>query len=241
MRLRRIEDSLGEDFERRLGQSRWWRIHETEFTGCRGKRVRQSLPSQRVWHLLLTGHGASMEEVVSACRTRRERVHSIMNTSLYAEMERLRSMKLAELRERYCELYGEQATSAHRQHLVRRIAWRWQALQQGDISERARRRALEIANDADLKTQVPSRWAQALTVRRAAARNPRLPAIGSLLQREYRGRRIVVEVLADGFQYEGRRYGSLSAVAQAATGTHWNGLVFFGLAERKKQGPRDAR
>lgn len=161
-----------------------------------------------------------------------------MNTSVSAEMERLRSMKLAGLRERYRELYGEAATSAHRQHLVRRIAWRLQALQQGDICERARRRALEIAHDADLKTQVPSGWGQALTVRRKTPRNPRLPVVGSLLKREYRGRTIVVEALADGFQYEGRRYRSLSAVAQAATGTHWNGLVFFGLAERQKRNPR---
>lgn len=181
-----------------------------------------------------------MEEVVRVHRER-ERGPTIMNTSVGAEMERLGSMTLAALRARYREVYGEEASSAHRQHLVRRIAWRLQALQQGDISERARRRALEIANDADLKTQVPSGWAPATAAKRPARRNPRLPAIGSLLTREHKGRTIVVQRLADGFQYEGRRYGSLSAVAQAATGTHWNGLLFFGLAERQNRRPRGVR
>jgi hypothetical protein len=46
---------------------------------------------------------------------------------------------------------------------------------------------------------------------------------------------VVVRILADGFEYEGRRYGSLSAVARAATGTRWNGLLFFGLTERAKR------
>ena len=181
-----------------------------------------------------------MEDVVSV-RRKKERVPTIMNTSVCAKMERLGSLTLAELRERYREVYGEEATSAHRQHLVRRIAWRLQALEQGDISERVRRRALEIAQDADLKTQVPSGWAPETAARRTARRNPQLPAIGSLLTREYQGRTIVVQRLTDGFHYEGRRYGSLSAVAQAATGTHWNGLLFFGLAQRPNRRPRDVR
>jgi hypothetical protein len=46
-------------------------------------------------------------------------------------------------------------------------------------------------------------------------------------------RQIVVKVLTDGFEYETRRYRSLSAIARAATGTRWNGLLFLGLTERR--------
>jgi hypothetical protein len=57
---------------------------------------------------------------------------------------------------------------------------------------------------------------------------------GTLLAREFRGRDIVVKVLDKGFEYDGRRFKSLSAIAQEATGSKWNGFLFFGLAESKE-------
>ena len=152
-------------------------------------------------------------------------------------LERLKRMTLAQLRERYQEVFGEECRSQHKQHLVRRIAWRLQALAQGDLSERARRRALEIANDADLKLQVPDAWVHRNRITkedRPQRPDRRLPAPGTLLTRSYRDKTIVVKVLAEGFEYEGRHYRSLSAVARAATGTRWNGLLFFALAQRRK-------
>ena len=56
---------------------------------------------------------------------------------------------------------------------------------------------------------------------------------GTLLTRRLGDRQIVVKVLSDGFEYESRRYRSLSAIAREVTGTRWNGLLFFGLAERR--------
>jgi hypothetical protein len=63
---------------------------------------------------------------------------------------------------------------------------------------------------------------------------------GALLTRKWKGRTVLVEVLAKGFRHENRQYSSLSAIATAITGTRWNGLAFFGLTrparrERKKQ------
>jgi hypothetical protein len=68
----------------------------------------------------------------------------------------------------------------------------------------------------------------------------RLPLPGTLLTRQWKGRTLLVEVLARGFRYENRHYSSLSAIAVAVTGTRWNGLAFFGLtraagAERKER------
>jgi hypothetical protein len=60
-----------------------------------------------------------------------------------------------------------------------------------------------------------------------------LPTPGTLLTRRVGDRQIVVKVLSDGFEYETRRYGSLSAIAREVTGTRWNGLLFFRLTERR--------
>ena len=110
-----------------------------------------------------------------------------------------------------------------------------QVLTQGDLPERAARRAQELANDADLKTQVPAGWAPTVKpVAGGVRRDRRLPTAGSLLRRSYRGGNVEVQVLADGFEYEGQRYDSLSAVARKVTGTRWNGLLFFGLTKRGK-------
>jgi len=161
-----------------------------------------------------------------------------MDEWVYTEIERLRSLRIQELRGRYRELFGEDSRTAHKPHLIRQIAWRLQVQAQGDLSERARQRALEIANDADLKNQVPRHWEETGSTgqgTRRVQRAGRIPAAGTLLRRVYRDRTVVVKILSDGFEYEGRRYGSLSAVARAATGTRWNGLLFFGLTERGKQ------
>jgi len=161
------------------------------------------------------------------------------------KVSELRRMTVGELRREYVEVFGEQTRSYHKEFLVRRIAWRIQANSEGGLPERARKRALEIADDADLRTRAPgsaqssSPVAQAATGRAAVIgrvevqADDRLPMPGALLTREYRGRTIRVRVLPKGFDYEGTIYRSLSAVAQAVTGAHWNGYLFFGIQAPK--------
>ena len=156
-----------------------------------------------------------------------------MNPSIVAEVEQLRQLKTAVLRTRYREVLGEESRSSNRQSLLRRIAWRLQAKAEGDLSERARRRALEIADDADLRQRVPKDFlAQsapspvgASADRIGSRRDARLPVLGTVLTRQYRDRRIVVTVLADAFEYQSRRYRSLSAIAREVTGRRWNGRL----------------
>src|SRR5690242_5179539 len=146
-------------------------------------------------------------------------------------------MTVSQMREKYIEVFGEESRSNHKQFLFRRIAWRIQALAEDGLSERARRRALEIANDADLRVRAPKTafqqdvgFSQESVKRKVAAEtDPRLPFVGSEIAREYKGRRIVVKVLAGGFEFEGKIYKSLSAIAREVTGTKWNGFLFFGL------------
>ena len=78
-----------------------------------------------------------------------------MDTALLTKIENLRRATLAELREKYREVFQEETRSRHREHLFRRIAWRLQALAEGDLPERARRRAQQIAQDADLRMIAP--------------------------------------------------------------------------------------
>ena len=159
-----------------------------------------------------------------------------MDTAVWMEVEKLRRATLTELREKYREVFEEEARSRHREHLFRRIAWRLQALADGDLSERARGRAQQIARDADLRVVAPRDF---FTVSGERVRtthgdrreqDSRLPLPGALLSRKWKGRTVLVEVLAEGFRYENRQYSSLSAIAVAVTGTRWNGLAFFGLA-----------
>jgi hypothetical protein len=157
---------------------------------------------------------------------------------ILTQIDELRRMKIGELRARYREVVGEETRSSNRQFLFRRIAWRLQAQAEGGLSERARERASEIASDTDLRLRAPVGFFENPSPTQSVSRlrsrvDQRLPVPGTLLTRSFENRRIVVTVLTDGFEYQSRRYRSLSAIAREVTGTRWNGLLFFGLAERR--------
>src|ERR1700676_4570181 len=78
-----------------------------------------------------------------------------METAVLREIENLRRASMADLRKKYREVFQEATRCTHREHLFRRIAWRLQALAEGDLSERARGRANEIAQDGDLRMIAP--------------------------------------------------------------------------------------
>ena len=166
-----------------------------------------------------------------------------MEAGTVQQIQGLSRMPVGELREKYIEVFGEETRSYHKAFLRKRIAWRLQALAEGDLSERARRRAGELANDADLRLRAPrdqsmpgSAAEQARTTagRLSPSRDRRLPLPGTLLVRTFQGRDLVVQVLDDGFAFEGLRYRSLSAIARQVTGSQWNGFAFFGLTRGKR-------
>jgi hypothetical protein len=159
-----------------------------------------------------------------------------MGLDLAKELAALKRLPLGKLRDRYAEAFGEPPSGSHRPRLVRRIAWRLQERAEGGLTERAKTRAAELADDADLRVVSPKEGMSGRVAAPAAPplTDPRLPAPGTILTRPYKGRVLEVQVLAAGFEFAGRRYGSLSAVAKAATGSHCNGFAFFGLARRDK-------
>ena len=162
-----------------------------------------------------------------------------MTMNVGRQIAELRRMTVTQLRQKHIEAFGEPTRSGHKDYLVKRIAWRLQAQEAGDLSQRARRRAEQLANDADLRTTAPKHptddTAPGITTRAATLpptdHDPRLPLPGSFVTRVYKGREIVVKVRPKGFEYEGEVYRSLSAVAKAVTGKHWNGYHFFKLRQ----------
>jgi hypothetical protein len=159
------------------------------------------------------------------------------------EVAAMKRMTVDQLRIKYGDVFGEHTNGRNKDWLVKRIAWRMQANEEGDLSERARKRAMEIANDADIRTTPPrqpkpSSGAQERTIIKRQVKiqhsNELLP--GTKLKRAYKGETVSVTVLTSGFEYQGERFKSLTSVAKAITGKHWNGFHFFGL-----RNPRGAK
>ena len=158
--------------------------------------------------------------------------------NLAKEVAALQRMTMSELKARYTEAFGEATRANNRAWLVKRLAWRLQALAEGDLSQRARQRAAELANDADLRMTPPRGTAEAeLAPERTAIKavrfqqDDRLPLPGTIITRNYKGRQLQVQVLRDGFEFDGQVYRSLSAVAKAITGSHCNGYLFFRVGQ----------
>ena len=150
------------------------------------------------------------------------------------EVALMKLMSVGELRKKYCEVFKETTNARNKVWLIKRIAWRMQANIEGDLSERARRRAMEIANDADIRMMPPRERKPREVVQQpntvvvnVDSKPTRSLSVGQSLQRVYQGQNIVVVVRGDGFEWQGQKYKSLTAVAKAVTGKHWNGFNFF--------------
>lgn len=105
----------------------------------------------------------------------------------------------------------------------------------GDISQVAREKAEKIADERDVITHVPkfplkpAGIKKKSTFRFSPTKDSRLPVPGSVLVRQYKDREIRVIVRAEGFEFEGRHYQSLSSIAREVTGGSYNGFLFFKL------------
>jgi hypothetical protein len=156
------------------------------------------------------------------------------------ESEALQQLPVSKLHERFVSAYGEAPRSRNRVWLIRKVLWRLQSRKDGSLSERARQRATELAMDADVRL-MPAKRPTAMNVRPPEKKcqtpqtlvvDQRLPSTNTPIFREYKGKSIEVRVMSDGFEYEGKRYKSLSAVAKVITGSHCNGYRFFGLGTK---------
>lgn len=120
-------------------------------------------------------------------------------------------------------IFATAAPNNSRAFLESRSAYRIQELTYGG-PDRETRRMLDLLADE---------FSGTLT-RKSQIADPRNPVVGTRLIREWNGVEHTITVLRDGFEWQGRPYKSLSAIARAITGTRWNGYRFFGLRERKR-------
>lgn len=143
-----------------------------------------------------------------------------MSNEVLKRVAALPGMSTGELKKLWRELNRSDPPPYNRAFLVKRLAYRIQELALGGLSERTVRRLERLADEEEAPAQPKRPPGERL-----------LP--GTRLIREWKGVEHCCMVLDDGFEYQGRRFGSLSAVANFITGTRWNGLVFWGL---KRQG-----
>lgn len=145
------------------------------------------------------------------------------NAQVLARLAALKDMTVRELKTEWQALMGAAAPNNSRSFLEQRLAYRIQELTWGGLTKPTVRMLDALADEVEGKK-----------VRKSVISDPRNPVIGTRLVREWDGAEHVITVLKDGFDWQGRRYKSLSAVARDITGTQWNGYRFFGLRENKR-------
>ena len=142
---------------------------------------------------------------------------------ILARLAALKAMSVKELKTEWQALFAAPVPNNSRTFLEGRLAYRIQELTYGGPDKQTRRLLDLLADEVE-----------GTLTRKAQIADPRNPVVGTKLIREWNGVAHTVTVLREGFDWDGRRYKSLSAVARAITGTRWNGYRFFGLRERKR-------
>ena len=145
-----------------------------------------------------------------------------MTQRVLAQIAALAKAPLPDLKAHYRDLFGTEAPGINRAYLERRIAYKLQELAYGGLSDAARSRLNALADTADKGSSARTRM-----------RSQDRPLAGTRLVRVWNGVEHSVTVRQTGFEYQGRPYTSLSAIARHITGTSWNGPAFFGLREKR--------
>ena len=143
--------------------------------------------------------------------------------SISARLATLKSTPTPELKQMWRELFETEPPAFNRRYLESRLACRIQEIAYGGLKPQTVKRLEALGEQLDGGN---------ITLRRIRA--DLKPIEGTRLIREWRGVEHVVTVTADGYEWQGRPYKSLSSVARAITGTRWNGWTFFGLKSRRR-------
>ena len=148
-----------------------------------------------------------------------------LDQTVLSRLAALKTLSVKELKAEWEKLIGTAAPNNSRAFLELRIAYRIQELSHGGPDRETRRMLDLLADEVEGHNR-----------RKHQIADPRNPVVGTKLIREWDGVEHTIIVLKDGFDWKGRRFKSLSAVAREITGTRWNGYRFFGLRERMQEG-----
>ena len=140
------------------------------------------------------------------------------NNIMHREISALENCSVAELKEKFSELFGFECGATNARNLRARLAYKFQEIFLGGLSEEDKA-TLDAIADKDPAANL-----------KAVPNTPKAVSKGTRLRRDWKGKTYEVFVRDDGkFEYDGAVYRSLSAVATEITGTHWNGKKFFGV------------
>lgn len=145
-----------------------------------------------------------------------------MTDTVLAQLAALKTAPIGALKQKWRDLFESEPPPYNRRFLEHRLAYRIQELAYGGLKPETLERLRDLAEELDGGDR--KRRRQPLRDR---------PIAGTRLIREFQGVEHCVTVRDDGYEYEGRPYKSLSAIARAITGTQWNGRVFFGLKNQR--------
>jgi hypothetical protein len=147
----------------------------------------------------------------------------MMTDTVLAQVAALKTTPTPDLKKQWRQLFETEPPPYNRRFLESRLAYRIQELAYGGLKPETIRRLERLGEELDGGDRS-----------RRRIRADAMPIAGTRLIREWQGVEHVVTVTADGFEWQGRPYKSLSAIARAITGTRWNGWVFFGLKSRRR-------
>ena len=149
-------------------------------------------------------------------------IPAIPQADVLGRLAALKTTETPDLKQQWRELFGAEPPPYNRRFLESRLAYRIQELAYGGLKPETLARLEKLGEQFD---------GGKVAVRRI--RGDDRPITGTRLIREFQGVEHTVTVLQDGYEYQGRPYQSLSAIARAITGTRWNGWVFFGLKNKR--------
>ncbi|MFD1987439.1 DUF2924 domain-containing protein [Mesorhizobium newzealandense] len=161
------------------------------------------------------------------------------NPKLQQEVVALGDLSRDQLAARWTRIYGcPPPSGVRREVLVRAAAWHLQAKRLGGLSTETKKRLAEAVRRCGINgagtvrnpaCEVSNSLGGAAENARAVAKPRRPQSKGTRLLRDWNGKTHIVDVMAEGFLFDGKLYRSLTAIAQEITGAHWSGPRFFGL------------
>lgn len=149
-------------------------------------------------------------------------IAAIPPADVLGRLAALRTTATPDLKQQWRELFGKEPPPHNRAYLQSRLAYRIQELAYGGLRPETLKRLLALGEQLDGGNIVLRR-----------IRGDDKPVAGTRLVRQYQGIDFSVTVTTTGYEWEGRPYRSLSAIARAITGTRWNGWAFFGLKTQR--------
>jgi hypothetical protein len=156
-----------------------------------------------------------------------------MQENILNQIQHLENADISEVQAQYKELFDKEAPCANKAYLIKKMAYKLQETACGGLSDRVNMQISKLIqkydpiNNKALRPQVVSGGKNLVSI--PFMRDKRLPIPGTMIHKKYKGQDIHVKVLDKGFEYNDRRYRSLSSVALEITGAHWNGFSFFNL------------